>query len=185
MAEIRRLDGKLARQWELLTSTLEDLRGAAALAARVLDEDVPHEDREIQACWINALVRYGRCFAKGARPSAAPGALDRLPTQLQRRHRHFRRLWDMTVSRPGGAAFTHTAVVVLDADRPRHIHGARVPMLPLGRLEAMDFLEMIDAVQRLMEQAQAEIENSLQEHVIQMPDHALLELPRLEEGVDR
>lgn len=182
MAEIRRLDGKLARQWELLISTLEDLRCAAAWVTRVLDEGAPHQDQEIQACWINALVRYGRCFAKGARPSAAPGALDRLPAELQRRHRYFRRLWDMTVSRPGGASYTHTAVVVLEVAPARHIHGARIAMIPLGRLEAMDFLELIEAVQVLMDQARVEVENSLQAHVIQMPEHTLLELPRLEEG---
>lgn len=182
MAEIRRLDGKLARQWELLISTLEDLRCAAALVARVLDENVPHQDPDIHAIWINALVRYGRSFAKGARPSAAPGALDHLPAQLQRRHRYFRRLWDMTVSRPGGASFTHTAVVVLDVAPTRHIQGARVAMIPLGRLEAMDFLELIEAVQILMDQARIEVENSLQAHVIHMLEHTLLELPRLEEG---
>lgn len=46
----------------------------------------------------------------------------------------------------------------------------------------MEFLELIGAVPRLTEQHQIEIENSLRGHVIQMPHHDVLELPRLEEG---
>ena len=62
MADIRLLDGGHARRLELLTGIADDLDRSVVSVDRVL---VGGPKEELELAWMDALVRYGRCFGKG------------------------------------------------------------------------------------------------------------------------
>lgn len=158
MSEARRLDGNQARRLEILSGIADDLVAATMYVDRILDAA---PDSDVEAWWTAALVHYGRCFGKGVAPWGAAEVIGSLPELLQVRHRHFRRLRDTLVSHPGGVDHTYAANAVRDRDGYLRIGCERVPMFSLGRLEAMDFSELLDALQTLVDRRRVEVENDL------------------------
>ncbi len=177
MSEARRLDGQQARRLEVLSGIADDLLAAAAYVDRIKDA-APASD--VDAWWTAALVRYGRCFGKGVAPWGAGEVIGSLPDLLQVRHRHFRRLRDTLVSHPGGVDHTYIAEAVRDRDDRSHVGCERVPMFSLGRLEAMDFSELLDALQTFVDRRRIEVENDLRSRLAAMSAEEFRELPAID-----
>jgi hypothetical protein len=174
MSEARRLDGNQARRLEILSGIADDLVAAAMYVDRILDA-APNGD--VEAWWTAALVRYGRCFGKGVAPWGAAEVIGSLPELLQVRHRHFRRLRDTLASHPGGVDHTYAAKAVRDRDGYLRIGCERVPMFSLGRLEAMDFSELLDALQTLVDRRRVEVENDLRIQLSGMTEEEFGQMP--------
>jgi len=174
MSEARRLDGQQARRLEVLSGIADDLFAAAAYVDRIKDAGTAGD---VDAWWAAALVRYGRCFGKGVGAWGAGDVVGRLPDLLQVRHRHFRRLRDTLVSHPGGVDRTYATEATLDREGRVRIGCERVPMFSLGRLEAMDFGELLDALHTLVDQRRVEVENDLRLHLSGMTKEEFRQLP--------
>lgn len=176
MPEIKRLDGTHARQLEVLTGIADDLATAVALIQRVLQG----ERSETYPWWTSALVSYGRCFGKGMPPWGAGEAIHSLPQQLQCRHRHFRRLRDTLVSHPAGIDHIYRTEVIVERSGARRIQCSKTPMFQLGTLEAMDFSELLQALQTFVERRLIEVRNEIHLDVAQFSDEELQQLPATE-----
>jgi len=174
MSEARRLDGQQARRLEVLSGIADDLAAAATYVDRIKDAG---QAGDVDAWWMAALVCYGRCFGKGVAPWGAGEALGSLPDLLQVRHRHFRRLRDTLVSHPGGIDHTYATEAVLDRNARLRVGCERVPMFSLGRLEAMDFSELLDALQTLVDRRRVEVENDLRLLLSDMTADEFRQLP--------
>lgn len=179
MSGARRLDGQQARRLEVLSGIADDLLAAATYVDRIKEAGATGD---IDAWWIAALVCYGRCFGKGVAPWGAGDVVGSLPDLLQVRHRHFRRLRDTLVSHPGGIDHTYATEAMLDRDHRVRIGCERVPMFSLGRLEAMDFSELLDALQTLVDRRRGEVENDLRMLLSDMTQEEFRQLPPSEHG---
>ena len=176
MPEIKRLDGTHARQLEVLTGIADDLAAAVAFIQRVLRG----ERRDSFPWWTSALISYGRCFGKGVPPWGAGEAIHSLSQQLQCRHRHFRRLRDTLVSHPAGIDHIYRTEVIVERSGARRIQCSKTSMFHLGTLEAMDFSELLQALQTFAERRLIEVRNELQLDVAQLSDEELQQLPAIE-----
>lgn len=176
MADVRRLDGSHARQLEVLTGIASDLAAASSFVDRVLQG----ERCNSFPWWSSALVAYGRCFGRGVPPWGVCEAVNSLPEQLQSRHRHFRRLRDTLVSHPAGVDHTYRAEVIIDPDGRRRVQCSERPMFQLGSLDAMDFLELLAALQLFVERRLIEVRNELQADVAEISDEDLRQLQAIE-----
>jgi hypothetical protein len=181
MSESRRLDGSQARLLEVLTGIADDLRAAASYVEAILDAD-PNTD--LDPLWTAALVRYGRCFGKGVSPWGAGETVGSLSEVLQVRQKHFRRLRDTLVSHPGGVDQTYLTEAVLGAQGRLQVECTPVPMFSLGRLEAMDFAELLTALQVLVDRRRVEVENDLHAQLAEMSEAEFRELPQAGYGKD-
>ena len=174
MSETRRLDGGQARLLEVLTGIADDLQAAAQHVEAILDAQ-PNAD--LEALWTAALVRYGRCFGKGVAPWGAGETVGSLSELLRVRQKHFRRLRDTLVSHPGGVDQTYLTEAVLGAQGRLQVQCVPVPMFSLGRLEAMDFAELLAALQVLVDRRRVEVENDLRAQLAEMSEAEFRELP--------
>lgn len=175
MHEIRRLDGGKARLLELLTGIADDLRVAAGYVETILDAA---PDADLNSNWTAALVGYGRCFGKGVAPWGAGEAVGSLSELLQVRHKHFRRLRDTLVSHPGGVSQTYRTEVELGPITTR-VYCRSVPMFSLGRLEAMDFAELLASIQIFVDRRRVEVENDIRAQLVEMSEEEIRELPQV------
>lgn len=182
MSETRRLDGGQARLLEVLTGIADDLQAAAKHVEAILDAR-PNVD--VEPLWTAALVRYGRCFGKGVAPWGAGETIGSLSEILQVRHKHFRRLRDTLVSHPGGVAQTYLTEAALEPERRLQVHCSPVPMFSLGRLEAMDFAQLLSAVQVLVDRRRIEVENDLRAQLAEMSEEEFRELPQADYGKEQ
>ena len=146
-------------------------------AATCVDRLVKNDAEERELAWMGALVLYGRCFGKGVRPWGAADVVGSLPKVFQVRHRHFRRLRDTLVSHPGGIRRTFRAEGIRDRDGALHVKCEEVPMFSLGHLEAMDFAELLSALQALVERRRVEVTNDLRLDLVEMSAEQFRELP--------
>lgn len=174
MADIRLLDGGHARRLELLTGIADDLDRSVVSVDRVL---VGGPKEELELAWMDALVRYGRCFGRGVPAWGASRVLGGLTEILFARHRHFRRLRDTLVSHPGGIERTYRTEALLDASDALHVRCEPMPMFSLGQLEAMDFAELLSTVQQLVGRLRSEVENDLRFDLAEMSDEQFRQLP--------
>lgn len=174
MSVVKRLDGAQARRLEILSGIVDDV-GVATRYIELILEAAPEDD--IAAWWTAALIHYGRCFGKGVAPWGAGEVIASLSELLQVRHKHFRRLRDALVSHPGGLDHTYGTEAACSPDGRFHVHCAQVPMFRLGRLEAMDFSELLNTLQTLVDRRRIEVENDLRARLSEMSKEDFFELP--------
>ena len=175
MLDSRRLDGGHARILEVLTGIDDDLSAAERCVGRILESE---QKEDIALLWTEALVRYGRCFGKGLVPWGAREVVNSLPYLLRTRYRHFRRLRDTLISHPGGLDHTYGTKVVIGDDGSRRVQCEPISMFSLGRLEAIDFCELLVALQSLVARRRAGIRSNLHGRVCGMSDEVLRNLPK-------
>lgn len=175
MSEARRLDGRQARLLETLSGIADDLALAAHLADKVATAEPGAADVELW--WTVALVVYGRCFDRRVHPWGASEILGGLSKPLQRRHRHFKHLHETLVSQPGGVSRALVALAGIDLDGHLWVDCRPVPLFVLGKLEAMDLLELLSVLQVLVDRRRIETHNALKGQLLEMSDEDFEQLP--------
>ena len=175
MSEARRLDGRQARLLETLSAVADDLAVAAHFADKVANAEPGAID--IDPWWTVALVTYGRCFDRRVRPWGAGEILGQLSKPLQRRHRHFKHLHDTLVSQPGGVSRALIALAGISLDGHLWVDCKPMPLFFLGKLEAMDLLELLSVLQVLVDRRRIETHNVLKGQLLEMSDEDFEQLP--------
>lgn len=175
MSEARRLDGRQARLLETLSGIADDLASAAHFADKVATAEPGEAD--VDLWWTVALVMYGRCFDRGVHPWGASEILGHLSKPLQRRHRHFKHLHNTLVSQPGGVSRALVALAGIGLDGHLWVDCRPMPLFALGKLEAMDLLELLSVLQGLVDRRRIETHNALKGQLLEMSDEDFEQLP--------